>query len=57
MNNIWVMVSELVDHDLTPADIRRTVYGVEYTALDGSPCWRREDLPYLLMDRGEDDKP
>jgi hypothetical protein len=57
MNNIWVMVSELVDHDLTPADIRRTIYAIEYIALDGSPCWRREDLAYLPKDHGEDDQP
>jgi hypothetical protein len=45
--------ADLAGYGLTPDDVRRRCpWAVEYTALDGSPCWRREDLADLLDEEG-----
>jgi hypothetical protein len=47
-----VTEAELAECGLTPADVRcPAAHAVEYTALDGSPCWRREDLAEWLDGR------
>jgi hypothetical protein len=39
------------DLDMTPEEVRRRYpEAVEYTALDGRPCWRESDL----IDRDQD---
>jgi hypothetical protein len=49
----YVTAAELADFGLTPEDVRRRCpWAVEYTALDGSPCWLREDLAILLDEEG-----
>ncbi len=41
----YITAAEMSDYGLTPEDVRRRyAWAVEYTALDGSPCWRREDF-------------
>jgi hypothetical protein len=48
----------LADFGLAPSDVRlRYPHAVEYTALDGQLCWRREDLSSPLVDSAEDDTP
>jgi hypothetical protein len=50
-DNKYVTLDDLNDLDLTAADvIRRCPHATAYTALDGSPCWLREDLAPLLDD-------
>jgi hypothetical protein len=49
----YVAAAEMVDHDMTPADVHRLCpWAVEYLALDGLPCWLREDLAPLLNGAG-----
>ncbi len=44
-----VTVDELADFDLQPQDVRRHCpWAVEYTALDGRPCWLRTHLADLV---------
>jgi hypothetical protein len=44
-----VTVAELADCGLTPHDVRRRCpWAIEYAALDGTPCWRRDDLAELF---------
>jgi hypothetical protein len=41
--------ADLAVYGLTAAEVRkRWPAAVEYTALDGSPCWLREDLDGLM---------
>jgi hypothetical protein len=48
----YITIPELADYGLTPQDVRRLYpWAVEYTALDGSPCWMRADLGEPLADR------
>jgi hypothetical protein len=50
-----VTLADLEALGLTQADVRRRCpWGVEYTALDGQPCWRREDLDRLLGEQEDD---
>ena len=50
----YVTAADLAAYDLTVEDVRRRCpWAVEYTALDGRPCWRREGLTPLL---GESDR-
>jgi hypothetical protein len=49
----YVTLADLAAYGLTLADVRRLDPApVEYTALDDSPCWRRDELLPLLNDRG-----
>ena len=49
----YVTAGDLAPYGLTPADVRRRCpWAVEYTALDGSPCWLAEDLAPLLDQAG-----
>jgi hypothetical protein len=49
-----ITAAELADQGLTAEEVRRRCpWAVEYTALDGSPCWLREDLSPLLEDTDE----
>jgi hypothetical protein len=49
----YITAAELADYDLTPQDVRRrSPWAVECTALDGSPCWVRDDLIELLNQGG-----
>lgn len=50
----YVTVAELLrDYGLTIQDVRRHCpLAVEYTALDGTPCWLRADLAALLDREG-----
>jgi hypothetical protein len=51
-----ITAAELADYDLTPQDVRRRCpWAIEYTGLDGSPCWLHADLAPLLADDEEDD--
>lgn len=53
--------SEIVraeDLDLTIAEVRRRwPNAVEYTALDGEPCWRRTDLADSVAGNAEEARP
>jgi hypothetical protein len=45
--------ADLAAYGLTPQDVRRLCpWAVEYTALDGGPCWQAEDLAPLLDQGG-----
>jgi hypothetical protein len=45
----YVHATDLADYGLTPEDVRRRCpWATEYTALDGAPCWLREDVESLL---------
>lgn len=45
----YVTASELDDHGLTAEDILCLCpVAQEYAALDGAPCWKREDLAPLF---------
>jgi hypothetical protein len=45
----YVTVEELDQFGLTARDVRiRCPWAAEYTALDGTPCWVRDDLNVLL---------
>jgi hypothetical protein len=49
-----VTAADLAAHGLTPADVRRSCpWAVEYTAIGGDPCWRREDLALLFDGRAQ----
>ena len=49
-----ITADELAEQGLTPADVsRRCPWAVEYTALDGRPCWLRADLAELLDGTGK----
>jgi hypothetical protein len=49
----YVTPDGLVDHGLTPADMRRCCpHAVEYSALHGGPCWLWADLTPLLAETG-----
>jgi hypothetical protein len=49
----YVTATELAEYGLTPQDVRsRCPWAIEYTALDQSPCLRREDLTELLTEEG-----
>jgi hypothetical protein len=53
MTDLIITAAELADYALTPDDVRRLdPQPVEYTAIDGGPCWLREDLAGLLAARG-----
>ena len=46
-------VEELADDGFTVHDVRqRCPWAVEYTALDGRPCWLLDDLVPLLGTQG-----
>jgi hypothetical protein len=48
-DDYFVIASDLADIGLTPEDVRRLCpQALEYTSLDDSPCWRRDDLAELL---------
>jgi hypothetical protein len=43
-----VTLDDLDDPDLTAADVCELCpWAIECTALDGQPCWRRDDLVYM----------
>jgi hypothetical protein len=45
----YLKASDLAPYGFTTEDVRRLCQGaVEYVALDGSPCWRREYIAPLL---------
>jgi hypothetical protein len=49
----FVTLDDLASYGLTLAEVRRLDPApVEYRALDGSPCWCRDELLPLLIDRG-----
>ncbi len=49
----YVAASNLAEFGLTTQDVRRRCqWAVEYTGLDGNPCWLRTDLEPLLGDEG-----
>jgi hypothetical protein len=44
-----VTPAELAAHGITVEELRRRApWAIEYVALDGTPCWRSEDLEELL---------
>jgi hypothetical protein len=48
-------LAELAEQGITPEDVCRCCpWAIEYRAIDGSPCWRREDLAELLASGRED---
>jgi hypothetical protein len=50
-----ITAEELAGIGLSAADVRRLApHAVEYVALDGGACWRREDLAELLGAAGSD---
>lgn len=50
----YVTLMDLAAIGLTADDVRRRCpMAVEYTALDGGPCWRAEDLARLLAQQRE----
>jgi hypothetical protein len=47
----YLAAADLACYGVTPGDVRRQApWAVEYAALDGSPCWRREDAEQILLD-------
>jgi hypothetical protein len=51
-----ITAAERAEHGLTLEDVcRRCPWAVEYTGLDGSPCWLHANLAPLLADDEEDD--
>lgn len=52
----YLTAADLTVYDLTSEDVRhRCPHAVEYTGLDGSPCWCRDDLePLVTGGRMED---
>jgi hypothetical protein len=53
-----VTTAELADSGLTSQDVRPLCpHAVEYTSLDGSSCWLREDLVELLHAPARRDEP
>jgi hypothetical protein len=54
----YLTLDDLEAAGVTPADVHEQCpWAVEYTALDGRPCWPREDLALLFGDTDEDDRP
>lgn len=52
----FVTLDELADYGFVPADVRLLCpYAVEYTALDGKPCWLRDDLTELFGSTGKEE--
>jgi hypothetical protein len=50
----YVFSDDLEAAGLSAADVRdRCPWAVEYTGLDGRPCWLRQDLAPLLGDTDE----
>jgi hypothetical protein len=50
----YLTLTDLAVHGITAAHVRRCrPLAVEYRALDGSPCWRREDLAPLLAEEAQ----
>jgi hypothetical protein len=49
----YITAAELADYGFTVQDVCRTCpQAVEYTSLDGTPCWQAEDLVELLKGVG-----
>jgi hypothetical protein len=54
----YVTLDYLESHGIKGEDMRRCCpHAVEYVALDGSPCWRAEDLEVLVGRPRERDLP
>ena len=53
----YVSEQDLASFGFDAEDVRRLCPGaVEYQALDGSPCWSRDDLAPLFRDQEEEQR-